>query len=272
MPRYDLDSLENRDPALIQRLHRWLARPLRRYFRAEVRGVGRVPSGAALLVGNHSGGLLSADTLLLGFALYEAHGLAGLPYGLGHDLSLGLSRRLLAPLGGVRASHMNAARLFARGDKVLVYPGGDVEALRPYRHRDRVVFDGRRGYVRLALREGVPLVPVVAAGSHGALIVLDDLRPLARWLGLERLRVKVWPLTLSVPWGLTLGPPPVYLPLPVRVLIEVLPAIRFERRGEEAATDEAYVAACAARVEGTLQETLTRLAGELRGKPPGPRP
>ena len=80
---------------------------------------------------------------------------------------------------------------------------------------------------------------------------------LDRWF-----RLKTWPLTLSFPWGLTLGPPPVYLPLPSKIRIEILAPIRFDRGGPEAAEDEAYVARCAAVVEDRMQRTLERLARE----------
>lgn len=265
--RYDIDALDNRDPELIERAFRLFARPLERYFRAHVRGLERIPPGAALYVGNHSSGLLTPDSFLFGAALYRRFGLRECPYGLAHEVAMRLpvAHQLIMPLGAVRASHENARRLFARGDKVLVYPGGDVDSMRPYRERNRVVFDGRRGYLRLALREGVPLIPVVSAGAHGTLLILDDLRPLARLLGLDRLlRAKVWPLTLSVPWGLTLGPPLVYLPLPVKIWIEVLEPIRFARVGEAAAADERYLSECAALVEGRMQAALERLDAERR--------
>jgi 1-acyl-sn-glycerol-3-phosphate acyltransferase len=265
--RYDIDSLDNRDPALIDRLYRRFTPGLERYFRSRVLGLERVPSGPGLFVGNHSSGMLTPDTMLFGAALYRRFGIAECPYGLGHEvaISLPLIHQFIVPLGAVRASHANAHRLFARGHKVLVYPGGDVDAMRPYRDRNRIVFDGRRGYIRLALREGVPVIPVVSAGSHGTLVFIDDMRPLARRLGVDRLlRIKAWPLTLSVPWGLTLGPPLVYLPLPVKIWIEVLEPIRFERGGEQAAADEEHVAACAARVEGAMQHALERLDAARR--------
>jgi 1-acyl-sn-glycerol-3-phosphate acyltransferase len=265
--RYDIDSLENRDPELIDRLHRWLAAPLRRYFRAQVRGLERIPDGPALLVGNHSSGIITPDLFVFGAALYEARGLAGLPYGLAHEVAMRLpvAHQIIVPCGAVRASHENAHRLFARGEKILVYPGGDVEAMRPFRDRDRIVFDGRRGYVRLALRERVPIVPVVSAGSHSTFVILHDGRFLARWLGVKRLfRLEVWPLTLSLPWGLTLGPVLVYLPYPTRMLIEVGEPIRLEAQGPEAERDEEHVRRCAERVEATMQRMLDRLASERR--------
>ena len=91
-------------------------------------------------------------------------------------------------------------------------------------------------------------------------------RPLGRSTAgiARRTRVKSWPVTLSVPWGLTPFPPPVYLPLPTRIRMEILDPIRFDRSGEDAASDDNYVSECAARVEGLMQATLDRLAGESR--------
>jgi 1-acyl-sn-glycerol-3-phosphate acyltransferase len=262
---YDIDSLDNRDPALIRRLHRLLYWPLKRYFRAEVRGVERIPPGRGLYVANHSSGILTPDSFIFGGAVYEQRGLQDLPYGLGHEVAISapVVNQIIVPLGAVRASHVNASRLFARDKKVIVYPGGDLDAMRPFRHRHRVVFGPRRGYIRLALREGVPVLPVVSSGSHATFLIVDDLRWLARLIRAPRLfRTEVWPLTLSIPWGFTLGPLPAYIPWPVRIVIEVLDPIRFPRTGPDAAADDDYVEQCAARVEGAMQETLSRLAAE----------
>lgn len=261
---YDIDSLDNRNPAFVDWVSRRVAPQLSRYHRAEVRGLERVPKGPALLVGNHNGSFMVHDSVIFCAALYRRFGLAAMPFFLGHTatISLPVAHRLLIPLGAVRASHENAHRLFARGHKLLVYPGGDIDAMRPFRHRHRVVFGGRQGYVRLAVREGVPIVPVVAAGAHSGFIIIDDMRWLARAARLDRLvRINVWPLTLSVPWGLTLGPPPPYLPWPSRILVEVLPPVHLERHGAAAAADSAYVAGCAARIERSMEATLRRLAG-----------
>lgn len=264
---YDIDRVDQRDDALVERLARALGPFVTRYHRAEVRGVERVPPGPALFVANHNAGLWTPDSWLLCAALWRAHGVEGVPYGLGHEVVLGapVFNQILIPLGAVRASHDNALRLFAAGRKVLVYPGGDVDSLRPFRHRDRIVFDGRRGYIRLALRAGVPVVPAVAAGAHSTFLVIDDLRWLARALGIDRrLRLKVMPLILSFPLGLTVGPLLPYLPFPSRILMEVLEPIRFELSGDAAAADEDYVSACAAEVESRMQAALTRLAAERR--------
>lgn len=263
--RYDIDSLDNRDPAWLGWLCRTFGGLVRAYFRAELRGTERIPEGPALYVGNHNGGVTAPEGVLLYTQLHQRFGVDDLPYGLGHEVPLRVPglQQLLAPLGVVRAGQATGLRLLRAGHKVLVYPGGDLEAMRPFRHRKRIVFGGRRGYIRLALRAGVPILPVVAAGAHSVLLIIDDLRWLARATGLaRRVRLKVLPLTLSIPWGLTLGPPPLYLPYPSRVLMEVLPPVHFERSGEAAAADAGYVRQCADRVEGAMQATLERLHDE----------
>jgi 1-acyl-sn-glycerol-3-phosphate acyltransferase len=265
MTRYDIDSIDNRDPERIAKLCELLDGPLQRYFHFRLRGSERVPRGAALYVGNHSGGMLTPDSFLVFGALFRECGIDALPYGLGHEvaISLPIIHEIIVPLGAVRAGHEAAHRVFQRGDKVMVYPGGDVDNQRPYRHRNRVVFGGRKGYIRLALRERVPIVPIVTAGGHATFMIIDDMRWLAKLTHVDRiLRTNVWPLTLSAPWGLTLGPLPVYWPMPTHILTEIVDPIRFDRDGPEAAEDDEYVAQCARHVESTMQATLERLARE----------
>ena len=269
--RYDIDRLDNRDPEVVARAIGMLEPALEAFFDPVVRGIERIPEGAALYVGNHNGGLLSADTFIFGAAAFRAHGIDAVPFGLGHEVAISLPgiHQLLVPLGAVRASHDNARLLFDEGAKVLVYPGGDLDAMRPYAKRDRIVFGRRRGYIRLALRARVPIVPVVAAGAHATYLVLTDGRALARALGLHRaLRIEVWPVTLSVPWGLVVGITPPYLPAPTKIFIEVMEPIRFEREGDEAADDADYVERCHERVHSAMEATLTRLATERRAAPP----
>lgn len=264
---YDIDSLENRDEALLERVASLLHEVLPRYFRAEVRGLERIPPGTGLYVGNHSGGIMTPDSFVFGAKLWKAHGVEYLPYGLGHEFAIRMPvlHQVIVPLGAVRASHENADRLLSGGKKVIVYPGGDIDSFRPSRRRHELVFGGRSGYIRAALRNAAPIIPVVSAGGHDTLYILDDLRWLVERIGLHRLpiRAHAWPITLSIPWGLTFFPPPLYIPWPARVLQEVLEPIIFDRTGPEAADDAEYVRRCADRVEGRMQATLTRLGAEL---------
>lgn len=269
LPGYrDVDSLESRDPALIRKVARLLEPLLERWFSPDVRGLEHIPRGPALYAGNHSGGFISPDTWIFAARVLAARGIDDVPYALVHQVLIRspLLNPILTRVGGVEAKAENARRVFERGGKVLVYPGGDLDAFRPLHQAHRVVFAGRRGYVRLALREGVPIVPVVASGGHLGWIVLSDGKWLARLLRTHRtLRTEVLPITLSFPWGIAIGAPP-YVPWPTSITIEVLNPIRFDRRGERAARDGDYVERCHRLVVTTMQAALDRLARERRDR------
>ncbi len=265
---YDYDSLENRDPEAIDRVVRMVAVPMESYFQAEVHGLERVKTGPLLFVGNHSGGSWSPEIFLFGAAMFRMHGLNAMPFGLAHETVSKIPpiARVLIPVGAVRASAENAARVFASNRNVLVYPGGDEEAFRPSRLRDKIVFNNRRGYIRLALRHGVPIMPVVTFGAHDVFVVLDDGSRIASRLGLNKLaRLKIFPTVLSVPWGVTTGIVMPFIPLPARIRIEVLAPIRFSRTGDAAAQDERYVEECDREVRERMQSALSAMAHRLRG-------
>jgi 1-acyl-sn-glycerol-3-phosphate acyltransferase len=263
IPRYEPDRFDQRDPLFVQRVVDLVERFVIPYHRAEIKGVDRIPSGPALYVGNHSGGLLSLDTLLLGAAVFRHRGMEDLPFGLAHDVIVDLPiwNQILVPLGAIRARPEYAQRLLELGHKVLVYPGGDIEALRPFRERKRIKFSYRQGYIRTALHHQVPIIPVVSAGAQETFFVVDDLPWLARLLRAdERLRINRWPLSLSLPWGLSLGPPPPHIPLPTRIRVEILEPIFFSAGGDrDQERDPCYVSGCAERVENTMQRALNRL-------------
>lgn len=260
--RFDVDDPDSRDELLIGRMASLLRRPLKWYFRPDVRGMRHVPPGPCLFVANHNGAMLMPDMFVLGLILYDHFGLDGLPWGLTHRLALKLPlfHEPLMRLGTVRGTEQNGVRLLREGRRVLVYPGGELDSMRAYRDRRRVVFGRRRGYVRVALRSGAPVVPVVTAGAHETLIVLSDGRWLVERLELRRrIGLSAFPLSLSVPWGLWLGPPPPHIPLRTRMKIRLLPAMRFDRMGDAAAADQEYVESCHRRIHGAMERTLERL-------------
>lgn len=265
----DVDAIDNRDPSLIVRLGGVLEPILKLWFRPEVRGLERIPDDAALYVANHSGGFVTPDTWIFGIAVMRERGLRHVPYALGHQVVMEapVLNQALTRLGGLEAKSENAHRVFEAGRKVLVYPGGDIDTFRPTRDRHRVVFGPRRGYLRLAIREGVPIVPVVSAGAHEGWWVITDGREIAKKLHTHRLlRTDVFPITISLPWIVSVGFP--YLPVPTKILVEVLEPIAFDRTGEAAAGDDAYVEDCHQRVHGAMQDALTRLADERRRRRP----
>lgn len=255
------DDLDEWDPEYIRR-----TLPLNRavfgsYFRGEVRGLEHIPPrGPVLLVGNHSGGILIADTFIFALEFYARFGPDRRFHQLAHDLAARLpATGFLRRYGTLAASHENAKAAFRRGAALLVYPGGDYETFRPSWEGDQVQFGGRQGFVRLALSEGVPIVPVVSIGGQETALFVARGRGVAEALGLDRrLRLKVFPVSLGPPLGVNILDLPGRLPLPAKVTIEVLPPIDLtERFGPEPEPDEIYD-----DVTGEMQRTLDRLADE----------
>jgi 1-acyl-sn-glycerol-3-phosphate acyltransferase len=219
IPRADLDE---RDPDFIrERLPlMWLAASL--WFRGEVRGLGNIPdSGAVLLVGNHSGGNVTPDTIVFTLAFNTYFGVERAFYQLAHNLVLSMpGLASLRKFGTVAASPANASNALESGAALLVYPGGDYEVHRPSRDRNRVDFDRRKGFIRLALQQDVPIVPVVSIGGQETALFLSRGERLARLLLLDRMfRLKVLPISLALPWGLNVGDMLGHIPLPAKITI-----------------------------------------------------
>jgi 1-acyl-sn-glycerol-3-phosphate acyltransferase len=257
------EPLEARDPDFIRRHLPAIAR-YTSYFTPEVRGLDRLPAqGPALVVGNHSCLFYMPEAWTCGQAVLARRGVDAPAYVLAYDLLFAVPGvgSFLRRLGGIPASHTQAESALARGACVLVYPGGDLEACRPWAQRNKIDFAGRKGFVRLALRCGVPVVPVVAHGGHHAVVVLARGDRLARAAGLRTLRVNVFPLLAGFPFGVAsvLTPP---LPMPAHLTLEFLPALDWTGHGRGAADDERVVSACYDEITGGLQAALDRLAAE----------
>lgn len=261
------DDVDARDPELVQLFVDVVHDAIRRYFRVEVEGLENVPpTGPALLVGNHNGGLVSLDSFLAVGAIHDRDGVGRAVFGLAHDFLFHdpILRREATRLGLLRAGRAGAHHALSRGHLVLVYPGSDLDAFRPFSQRNRVVLGGRRGFVEVALREQVPIVPVVSAGSHEQFIVLTRGDRLARLLGLHRwARTDVCPVVLSIPWGISLGFVP-YIPLPTQITVAFGAPIAWPELGPDAADDPAIVSRCYERVETEMQATLDRLSAGRR--------
>ena len=259
----DPDDLgERRDPEFIRRWLGTLAWLVDEYHHTTVEGLEHVPVGPALAVGNHNGGIMSPDMFALMVAWWRHFGPDEPAFGLTHDIPflIPVLGEALGRLGAVRARPANAVALLERGARVLVYPGGDLDAFRPASRRHEIVFGERTGFVRIALRTGAPIVPVVSSGAHDAFHVLDDGRALVRRLGLKRFtRVEVLPIVLALPFGLSVGPN-FYLPIPVRMHLRVLPPMRWPSLPPEAADDREVVWRCREEVREAMQVALDDLA------------
>jgi 1-acyl-sn-glycerol-3-phosphate acyltransferase len=225
-----------------------------RYFRLEVHGFEHVPEPPVLFVSNHSGGTSIPDAWGFAIAWYRHFGWQRPLHPTAHEmvLSTDVSGRYLERRGILRAHRDVVREALLRGRDVLVMPGGDRDTWRPHRDRYRVSFAGHAGYAALALDLSVPIVPVANAGAHDSLFVITDGAWFARMIGLHRLaRADIWPIHISLPWGLAIGPWP-HIPLPVRLRYLVGEPIT-PRSGEGAAAlDE--------RVRASVQALLDRLA------------
>lgn len=256
--------LARRDPELIRRAYPWLAAVTDRYFRAEVQGAEHMRDYASLYVSTHNGGMAMPDMWVLFVAFWRRFGLETPGYGMMHAIAFRIPGfgTLLGKVGAVPASSENARQVLRAGFPLLVCPGGDVDALKPFRMRHRIVFGARRGFIRLALRAEVPIVPVVSVGAHETLFVLNDGRGLARRLGLGHLRVKTAPFAFGLPFGITPGGLGA-VPLPSKIVVRVLPPIALAE-GPKAADDPAAVERCFEHVRTTMQRALDELAARRR--------
>jgi 1-acyl-sn-glycerol-3-phosphate acyltransferase len=260
IPTADLDE---RDPDYIRETlpRLWLMATI--WFRGRVRGLENIPEeGPVLLVGNHSGGNVTPDTLVFTLAFNTYFGVERRFFQLAHNLVLTMpGLGYLRKYGTVAASPENADKALSSGAALLVYPGGDYEVHRPSWNSAKVDFGGRKGFIRLALSKEVPIVPVVSIGGQETALFLSRGERLARLLRLDKLfRLKVLPISLAIPWGLNVGDMLGHVPLPAKISIEVLPPIHLRREfGRNPDVDEVYH-----EVMARMQAALDTLAAERR--------
>jgi 1-acyl-sn-glycerol-3-phosphate acyltransferase len=267
-PDLDPDDLSGRDPQFIRKVGQPFCDWLRKsYFRAEVDGIEHVPrNGSFIAVANHSGGPLLPDVWLMVSYFWELFGVDSPSYALVHDAAFHVPvvRNLLVRIGALRASRRNAEKVLEAGGVLLITPGGDLEALRSFWVRNRLELGGRSTFVELALRYGVPVLPVVNVGAHEVYFTLFSSRTLAKLTGLERLtRVKTIPLNIGLPWGMWLTGFLPYLPLPAKVSFMVAEPVRFPKSALLAANGDA-VQHGFVRISATMQGMLDRLAARRR--------
>jgi 1-acyl-sn-glycerol-3-phosphate acyltransferase len=226
----------------------WLAffRAARVYHRYTVRGLDRLlQPGAALLVGYH-GRPIAYDLCMLTVTIHERLGY--LPHGVihgyfGHQPIL---RWAIDNLGFVTGDGEAIERAVARGEHVLLQPGGTREGCRSFRHRYEVDWGDRTGYLRLALRYRLPIIPIAAAGIDDGYLGLNDGYALGRRLGVPH-RVPVW-LGLG-PLGLW----PLSPPFPVKITQLVGEPIDPFADGPIDPGDRAAMLRLHAKVKGAVQ-------------------
>jgi 1-acyl-sn-glycerol-3-phosphate acyltransferase len=270
-------SLEDRDPAVIEKLLPFYGSIYQHYFRVKTDGWEQVPEGRVILIGSHNGGWAAPDTVMMAYDWFRHFGTER-PIYAQMDTKVWqvwpALARLATQVGAVRAHPQTARAALRQNASLLIYPGGLQDVFRPYTLRHRVHFGGHQGFIKLALQESTPIVPLISYGAHSTLFVLADIYPFLQRLHRRGLPWPwgidpgIWPIYLGLPWGLSLGPLP-NIPLPVQLHTRICRPIHFERYGHEAAHDRAYVDQCYHSVTRIMQQELDRLVAEHKGSEPG---
>lgn len=238
------------------------------YFRVQTSGWEYIPSNEKVLfVGSHNGGLAAPDMFMMMYDWFRRYGVERPVYGLMHPKAWQISPLIseaAAKIGAVVAHPKMAIAALHSQASVLVYPGGAQDVFRPYSLRNKIYFVDRHGFIKLALREEVPIIPVISNGAHDTLMVLTDcykfVQQLHDWgmpwlLGIDP---EVFPIYLGLPWGVALGPLP-NIPLPMPIHTRICQPIVFPRYGRKAACDREYVNACYELVRSQMQQELDNL-------------
>jgi 1-acyl-sn-glycerol-3-phosphate acyltransferase len=248
------------DPDFTKQVANTVGPLIKQYHRAEVRNIDNIPpSGGALVVSNHSGGMLTPDVFIFSPAFYNEFGYDRPVYTLAHyGVFIGPLDGVLRRLGVIEASRENAAVALHSGAVVLVFPGGDYDSYRPS-FENTIDFNGRTGYIRTAIEAGVPIVPMVSIGGQETQLFLTRGNWLAKKLGITKARMDILPISIGFPFGLSMIFPP-NLPLPSKVVTEVLEPIdiaeQFGKDPDIGEVDE--------HVRSVMQSALDRLAKQRR--------
>ena len=229
----------------------------RRWFRAEWEGMDKIPRhGGALIVANHAGAIPPDAPVIM-------HGIEaelGRPvYGLADALfrQVPVVGTLWSRLGGVVANPDNAYRLLReRQQLVLVFPEGTKGPAKPYGERYRLRRFGRGGFVEVAMRAGVPVVPVAVIGAEEAMPIVWQSDRLAQALGLPYA-----PVTLNT---LLFGPLGLALYLPAKIRLRVLDPVAFDVPPDLPRYPKSRVMDEAEAVRSRLQETIHEMLGDRR--------
>ena len=219
------------------------------WFRVEWEGLEKIPeNGGALLVANHAGALPSDAPVVM-------HGIEeelGRPvYGLADYFfrTIPFVGTAWQRGGGVPARPENAYRLLReQGQLVLVFPEGVKGPSKKYTDRYQLRRFGRGGFVEIAMRAGVPVVPLAIIGSEETMPVVSRLPMVAKAIG-----TPYFPLTVNM---LTMGPLGAVVPLPAKFKIRVLDPITFDAPRGLASYPRSQVMESTDRVRSTIQDAV----------------
>jgi 1-acyl-sn-glycerol-3-phosphate acyltransferase len=224
----------------------------RRWFRYRTEGFDNLLTDRAALVVGYHGRPFAWDMLILAVEMHERMGY--MPHGVIHGAvdTNPVLKWLSDGLGWVTGDGPGIEQAVARGEHVAVVPGGTREGCRSARDRYRVEWGHRTGFVRLALKYGMPIIPVGATGVDDAYVGLND-----GYLWGKRLRVPA-----RLPFWIGVGPLgvwPLSPPFPVKIRQKIGPPIDLEDDGPVDPADREALLACHRRVKGAVQDLIDDL-------------
>lgn len=236
-----------------------------RWFRMEIDGWDEIPEAPVLVVGVHTGAPFVWDAWTVGAQWWRHFGEKRTLHGTAHDalMAFPIIGKVFRSMGVLPAAPDSMATALAEGRDVIVWPGGEVDSLRPWTERDVATLGGRTGFVKMAIRMGVPIVPVATVGGADAMPVLVRGDTLARVLRLDRIaRLKVFPIALSLPWIIAPAALP-QIPLPAKIRTRFMPPVTVEH-DPALCDDEDYVEAKYEEVRQRIQSGMDALARKRR--------
>jgi 1-acyl-sn-glycerol-3-phosphate acyltransferase len=259
---WDLDA---QDMRFMER-QKYFWNPLIDYwFRMEMEGWERLPEPPALFIGIHSGAPFVWDAWTVGIQWWRHFGDERIMHGTAHDALMaapgigGFFRRM----GVLPAAPDSISAALAAGHDVALWPGGEIDSLRPWTKRDEAILAGRKGFVRMAIKAGVPIVPISTVGGPDSMPVLTSGRKLAKALQIDKVaRLKTFPIAISAPWGI--GPALLpEIPLPTKIRTAFQDPITLSKDPDKA-SDEKYVDKKYDEVQASIQRGMDTLARRRR--------
>lgn len=228
-----------------------------KWFRAEWEGLERIPTeGGALLVANHAGAIPS-DAPVIMHGIEKELGRA--VYGLADSFfrTVPVVGTLWARTGGVSARPANAYRLLKEQQQLaLVFPEGTKATSKSFTDRYQLRRFGRGGFVEIAMRAGVPVIPIAVVGAEEAMPVLLRLPTVARALGLP-----YFPVTANL---LALGPLGLVTPFPAKFKLRVLPPVSFDVPADQERYSKSRIMEESERIRSLLQESVYDMLRDRR--------
>jgi 1-acyl-sn-glycerol-3-phosphate acyltransferase len=235
------------------------------WFRMEVEGWENIPEPPVLLIGIHSGAPFVWDAWTIGAQWWRHFGTERPLHGTAHDALMAAPGigAYFRRMGVLPAAADSISGALAAGHDVALWPGGERDSLRPWSQRDDAILAGRQGFVRMAIRSCVPIIPISTVGGPDSMPVLTSGRRLAKVLQLDKIaRLKLFPIALQAPWGLSPALLP-EIPLPTKIRTAFQPAIELDCDPERA-EDEDYVASKYEEVCASIQHGMDTLARRRR--------